>query len=89
MMRLALGFLCAWASVLAVAVPTEGPSLANSDWIGDGLSERTGADWYDEDPAPEFCAEFVLPEGQTEARIHFACAGFGWFDVRGARMASG
>ena len=37
--------------------------LANAPWIGDGRPVLEGADWYAEDPAPEFCAEFTLPEG--------------------------
>ena len=57
-------------------------------WIGDGRPEVEGADWYAEDPAPEFCAEFVLPEGVTETKIHFACAGFGYFFIHGAYMDS-
>ncbi|MCR5753186.1 MAG: family 78 glycoside hydrolase catalytic domain, partial [Kiritimatiellae bacterium] len=56
-------------------------TLDDVPWIGDGRPEREGADWYAEDPAPEFCAEFVLPEGVSEAKISFACAGFGWFRV--------
>lgn len=65
----------------------KGP-LDDVPWIGDGRPERNGADWYDEDPAPIFMAEFVLPEGVTEAKVHFACAGFGFFSIHGAHMAS-
>ena len=57
--------------------------LAALPWIGDGRPDRNGADWYEEDPAPEFRAEFDLPPGVTEATIHFVCAGFGWFAVDG------
>ncbi len=60
--------------------------LASAPWIGDGRPERNGADWYEEDPAPEFCAEFVLPPGVTETRIRFACAGYGWFSACGVQM---
>lgn len=60
--------------------------LDDAPWIGDGQPERSGADWYDEDPAPEFVAEFVLPEGVTETKVHFACAGFGFFSIRSAHM---
>ena len=51
--------------------------LAALPWIGDGLPDRNGADWYEEDPAPEFRAMFTLSEGVREAKVHFACAGFG------------
>lgn len=61
--------------------------LAKAPWIGDGRFERNGADWYAEDPAPEFCAEFTLPQGVTNAQIHFACAGYGYFFVHGACMS--
>ena len=50
--------------------------LAELPWIGDGQPDRNGADWYEEDPAPEFRATFTLPEGVREAKVHFACAGF-------------
>lgn len=61
--------------------------LDSVPWIGDGRPDRNGADWYGEDPAPEFMAEFVLPEGVTETRIRFACAGFGYFRINGAYMS--
>ena len=72
---------------LATACASNAATLDDVPWIGDGRPERNGADWYDEDPAPEFMAEFVLPEGVTEAKVHFACAGFGWFSIRGAYMS--
>ena len=62
--------------------------LASLPWIGDGQPDRNGADWYEEDPAPEFEAEFVLPPGVIETKIHFACAGFGWFSIHGAHMSA-
>lgn len=55
--------------------------LAKAPWIGDGCPARDGAEWYAEDPAPEFRAEFVLPAGAAEAKVRFACAGFGWFHL--------
>ena len=55
--------------------------LAPLPWIGDGLPDRNGADWYEEDPAPEFRATFALPEGVREAKVHFACAGFALLHV--------
>ncbi len=61
--------------------------LDDVPWIGDGRPERSGADWYDEDPAPEFMAEFVLPEGVTETKIHFACAGEGMVAIKGGGCA--
>ena len=51
--------------------------LADLPWIGDGQPDRNGADWYEEDPAPEFRATFTLPAGVREAKVHFACVGFG------------
>jgi len=50
--------------------------LDATPWIGDGRPEKTGAAWYDEDPAPEFRATFVLPPGVTNVTAHFACAGY-------------
>jgi len=70
----------------ALAAQAEFTDLVRAPWIGDGRPERNGADWYEEDPAPEFCAEFVLPPGMTETKIRFACAGFGWFGLQGAYM---
>ena len=83
-MRLTHAFKTDCCALLALAMaPFVAPAenLAALPWIGDGLPDRNGADWYEEDPAPEFMAEFVLPEGVTETKIHFACAGFGWFRV--------
>ena len=65
------------ASILSAA---ESP-LAPLPWIGDGLPDRNGADWYEEDPAPEFRTTFSLPEGVREAKVHFACAGFALLHV--------
>ena len=39
--------------------------LAELPWIGDGLPDRNGADWYEEDPAPEFKATVTLPAWVT------------------------
>ena len=61
----------------AHVVLANGGSLAALPWIGDGLPDRNGADWYEEDTAPEFRAAFTLPEGVREVKVHFACAGFG------------
>jgi len=72
---------------LATACASNATTLDDVPWIGDGRPERNGADWYDEDPAPEFMAEFVLPEGVTEAKVHFACAGFGFFFIHCAYMS--
>lgn len=60
--------------------------LEEVPWIGDGQQERSGADWYLEDPAPEFRAEFVLPHGVKTVNVSFACAGFGSFSVNGKYM---
>ena len=69
------------ASLLAVAfaagmIMAEDNPLAALPWIGDGLPDRNGADWYAEDPAPEFRATFTMPEGTCKVKVHFACAGF-------------
>ena len=74
-------------AALAAACASNAATLDDVPWIGDGRPERNGADWYDEDPAPEFMAEFVLPEGVTEAKVHFACAGFGFFFIHCAYMS--
>ena len=81
------------ASLLAVTfavnlLQADQSPLAALPWIGDGQPDRNGADWYEEDPAPEFEAEFVLPPGVSETNIHFACAGFGWFSIHGAHMSA-
>ena len=57
-------------------VLANGSPLTALPWIGDGLPDRNGADWYEEDPAPEFRTVFTLPKGVREAKVHFACAGF-------------
>ena len=76
------------AALAASVVLASVEDLAKAPWIGDGQPERNGADWYAEDPAPEFCAEFVLPPGVTETQIHFVCAGYGYFFVCGGYMSS-
>ncbi len=76
-----------FALTFAVSLLHAGQSpLAALPWTGDGRPDRNGADWYEEDPAPEFEAEFVLPAGVTETKVHFVCAGFGWFAINGAHM---
>ena len=72
--------------IAAHALLANGGQLMALPWIGDGLPDRNGADWYEEDPAPEFKAEFVLPPGVTETKIHFVCAGFGSFSLDGSYM---
>ena len=66
-------------AAVAALCPSKAATLDDVPWIGDGRPERNGADWYDEDPAPEFMAEFVLPKGVEKEKIHFAVAGTGWF----------
>ena len=63
-------------ALAASALPAADCPLTALPWIGDGLPDRNGADWYEEDPAPEFRAVFTLPEGGREAKVHFACVGF-------------
>lgn len=64
------------AAAAALALVAGGEPLAGLPWIGDGLPDRNGADWYAEDPAPEFRATFTLTEGTHDVKLHFACAGF-------------
>lgn len=75
-----------FTAVAALVLVAGGEPLAGFPWIGDGQPDRNGANWYEEDPAPEFRATFTLPEGTREAKVHFACAGFGWFSVDGEAM---
>ena len=60
--------------------------LANAPWIGDGRPVREGADWYKDDPAPEFRAEFVLPKGAIKGRgkggVKLTCACPGYLNIR-------
>ena len=75
-------------AALSALCASNAATLDDVPWIGDGRPERNGADWYEEDPAPEFMAEFVLPEGVTETKVHFACVGFGGFGINGAYMSA-
>ena len=79
MKRLIALFACAACGVAFAAVCADevGGALADIPWIGDGRPEpANAAAFYDEDPAPEFRAEFVLPKGKGDARIDIAAAGF-------------
>ena len=49
--------------------------LFESPWIGDGEPDREEETFYDKDPASEFQAAFVLPEGAGETTVTIACAG--------------
>ena len=49
--------------------------LFESAWIGDGEPDREEETFYDKDPASEFQAAFVLPEGAGETTVTIACAG--------------
>ncbi len=52
-------------------------SLETLPWMGDGRADFTqSADFYGEDPAPEFRAEVVLPPGVNESALTLACAGY-------------
>lgn len=73
-------------AIAAFLLPAADCPLARVPWIGDGQSDRNGADWYGEDPAPEFRATFTLPEGMRETKVHFSCAGFATFRVGGEVM---
>ncbi len=66
----------ALACVIAQAV-----SLEQVPWMGDGRAVWTqDADFYKEDPAPEFRADVVLPPGTGDVTVDVACAGY--FRVR-------
>ena len=84
-MKIRLAVVSALVTAAHVVLANGGP-LAALPWIGDGLPDRNGADWYEEDPAPEFRATFTLPEGVREAKVHFACAGFGSLRVGGETL---
>ena len=53
--------------------------LAVMTWIGDGRPDLVGAQFYADDPAPEFRASFVSPSA-TGTTVRVACAGY--FDLR-------
>ncbi len=59
--------------------------LAKAPWIGDGCPARDGAEWYAEDPAPEFRAEFVLPKGAIKGRgkggVRLFCVSPGYLKI--------
>ena len=40
-------------TALAALCAAKAAPLDDVPWIGDGQPERNGADWYDEDPAPD------------------------------------
>ena len=50
--------------------------LSETGWVGDGEPDREEATFYDEDPAPEFKATFVLSNGVDKAKVTVACAGY-------------
>ena len=61
--------------------------LQELPWIGDGRAAPTNAaDFYAVDPAPKFKTEFVLPPGQTTARVRIACAGYCFAELNGRAM---
>ena len=69
--------------LLSVAVVACAASVCGFDvradevpWIGDGELTREGAAFYEDDPAPEFKASFVLPKDATSADFTMACAGY-------------
>ncbi len=53
------------------------PSLERLPWIGYGRPAFAHeADFYGEDPAPEFRAACVLPPGEEDVVVYVACAGY-------------
>ena len=66
------------------------PSLDALPWIGDGRPEFIDeADFYGEDPAPEFRAECTLPPGEGEVVVYIACAGYCHVRFNGKRPLNG
>lgn len=64
----AAGALAAWGGL---------KELQQAPWIGDGRPVFTDeADFYGEDPAPQFKAEFTLPPGEGDVVVTVACAGY-------------
>ena len=77
---------------IVVAVQACGvEQLATVPWIGDGRPVRDGAEWYADDPAPEFRATFVLPKGALRGRVgdcvkfHVAAPGYFRLKVNGEK----
>ncbi len=57
------------------AVPLE--MLEKMPWLGDGRAVFTNeADFYGDDPAPEFRAGCVLPPGEGDVVVYVVCAGY-------------
>ncbi|MGN0853450.1 MAG: family 78 glycoside hydrolase catalytic domain [Kiritimatiellia bacterium] len=73
--RLGLAVLVAACAQMAVFGSVE--RLEKLPWLGDGRPPPANeADFYGEDPAPEFRADFVLPPGTGEIVVEIACAGY-------------
>ena len=74
------------AGAVATACCAQAAAWTQTPWIGDGKPDRSGADWYEVDPAPEFVAEFVLPKGALKGRgtggVKFDFASPGYLQVR-------
>ena len=64
----AAGTLAAWGGL---------KELQQAPWIGDGRPTFTDeADFYGEECAPQFKAEFTLPPGDGDVVVTVACAGY-------------
>ena len=87
MKRLGVGAaLC--VALAARAVQLVG--LERLPWIGDGRPDFANeADFYGEDPAPEFRAECTLPPGEGEVVVYIACAGYCHVRFNGKRPLNG
>ena len=74
---------------LAIIAAVTLSTLSDMPWIGDGEAERKGADWYKDDPAPVFSAEFVLPRGgiSRTAKMHVASPCCYFLTVNGASVS--
>jgi len=73
-----------WLGILVMAATMASfggvEALKDMPWIGDGRPElKNDADFYKEECAPRFRAEFVLPQDALkngEPKVHVACAGY-------------
>ena len=79
-MRRFLGGLAALGALAAAGAPTL-EALERLPWIGDGRAPfAQAADFYGDDPAPEFRAVCALAPGDGDVEVLVACAGL--FEAR-------
>jgi len=72
---------------LVVVAQEEVAELSGVPWLGDGKRDFQGAEWYEDDPAPEFRATFVLPpdaaEGHRDLTLWLASPGYCQVELNG------